>query len=181
MQTGLRISIIRIGDDSFPRYRGLYRNSQPVRNGVFMQRWFASTLFAALAVSMCLGQGASPAAYSGQAAAAGGPIHGVFAVQLAKSLDSKKLKQGDEVEAKVAADIHAADGMTIPRGSKVIGHVTEAKARSKGDPESALGIAFDKIGPAGRPGYDDQKRPPGRGSESECGIRFPWRHWLRRA
>jgi len=66
-------------------------------------------------------------------------------VELAKSVDSKKLKEGDGVDAKVTSDIHTADGMTIPRGSKVIGHVTVAKARSKGDAESALGIVFDKI------------------------------------
>ena len=69
----------------------------------------------------------------------------VLTVELAKSLDSKKLKPGDEVDAKVAAAIHTADGMTIPRGSKVIGRVTEAKSRSKGDAESALGIVFDRI------------------------------------
>jgi len=33
----------------------------------------------------------------------------------------------------------------LPAGTNVIGHVTQAKARSKGDSESSLGIAFDKI------------------------------------
>ena len=33
----------------------------------------------------------------------------------------------------------------IPAGSKIVGRVTESKARSKGDPDSTLGISFDKI------------------------------------
>jgi hypothetical protein len=74
---------------------------------------------------------------------------GVFAVELLKPLDSKKLKPGDEVEAKLPAEVRTPGGTTIPRGSKIIGHVTEAKARSKGDPESQLGIVFDKISRSG--------------------------------
>jgi hypothetical protein len=33
----------------------------------------------------------------------------------------------------------------IPTGAKVIGHVTQAQSRSKGNPDSSLAIAFDKI------------------------------------
>jgi hypothetical protein len=32
----------------------------------------------------------------------------------------------------------------IPKGSKLVGHVTEAKARAKGQSDSAVGIVFDK-------------------------------------
>lgn len=124
-----------------------------------MKRWLAGTLFAALAVSVSVGQGASSAASGGQAATQSSAVRsatssdqarGTFTVELAKSLDSKKLKEGDEVDAKLAAGIITADGRTIPVGAKVIGHVTEAKARSKGDAESTLGIAFDKIIPPHR-------------------------------
>src|SRR5206468_2055316 len=34
--------------------------------------------------------------------------------------------------------------MVIPKGSKLVGHVTEASARGNGETESALGIVFDK-------------------------------------
>jgi hypothetical protein len=64
---------------------------------------------------------------------------------LAASLDSKKKKPGEEVVVKTIGDEHLPDGTLIPRGTKVIGHVTESKARSGGDPESALGIVFDKV------------------------------------
>ncbi len=104
---------------------------------------------AILSATMSAGQGPSPAKDAGQAGS--GQLRGAISVELAKSLDSKKLKEGDEVDAKLAADIQTGDG-TIPRGTKLIGHVTEAKARSKGDSESTLGIVFDKMS---RPGSGD--------------------------
>ncbi len=85
----------------------------------------------------------SPSQITAPASSAKG--HGVMPVDLTKSLDSKKLKEGDAVTARIAADLRMKDGTDIPRGSKVTGHVTEAKSRSKGDSQSALGIIFDKI------------------------------------
>ena len=70
----------------------------------------------------------------------GSPI----AAELSSSVDSKKTKQGDAVTARTTADIRA-DGKTIlPRGTKLVGHVTEVAARAKGGADSSLGIAFDK-------------------------------------
>jgi hypothetical protein len=71
--------------------------------------------------------------------------HGPMPVVLTKPLDSKKLKEGEPVTARITAELHMRSGDTIPRDSKLIGHVTEAKARSKSDSQSALGIVFDKI------------------------------------
>jgi hypothetical protein len=65
--------------------------------------------------------------------------------ELSKSVDAKKAKPGDQVIAKATQDMLANGRVVIPHGSKIIGHVTEAKAREKGEPESTLGIAFDKI------------------------------------
>lgn len=66
-------------------------------------------------------------------------------MELAKSLDSRKLKQGDPVEGRITDQWRAADGTLVPPGSKVIGHVTESSARAKGDSQSQLGITFDQI------------------------------------
>jgi len=125
----------------------------------FANHLFLVTLAVALATSLCLGQSTN-AAQPGQAStqpssspappqtttpAGAAKGHGVMPVELTKSLDSKKLKEGDPVTGRIAADLRMKDGTAIPRGSKVTGHVTEAKARSKGDPQSALGIVFDKI------------------------------------
>jgi hypothetical protein len=72
-------------------------------------------------------------------------LHGVVPVTLTKALDSKKAKEGDPVMAKTAIAMQFPSGLSVPAGSEVTGHVTEAKARSKGDSESSLGIVFDKI------------------------------------
>src|SRR5438552_14443616 len=64
--------------------------------------------------------------------------------ELTKSLDAKKAKPGDEVTAKVTQDVKSNGQVVIHKGSKLVGHVTEAKARSQGESESRLGIAFDR-------------------------------------
>jgi hypothetical protein len=64
--------------------------------------------------------------------------------ELSSSVDSKKIKQGDAVTARTTADIRADGKTIIPKGTKLIGHVTEAAARAKGGADSTLGIAFDK-------------------------------------
>lgn len=68
----------------------------------------------------------------------------VVPVTLNKSIDSKKAKVGDTIEAKTAVSLNSAKGQ-VPAGSKVIGHITDAKAKGKGDAESSLSFAFDKI------------------------------------
>ncbi|HEV3037382.1 MAG TPA: hypothetical protein VHA33_06315 [Candidatus Angelobacter sp.] len=64
--------------------------------------------------------------------------------ELTKSLDAKKAKVGDQVTAKVTQDVKSNGQVVVRKGSKLIGHVTEAKARSQGESESRLGIAFDR-------------------------------------
>jgi hypothetical protein len=109
-------------------------------------RIFLVVLAVLLSASLCVAQSAAPASPAAPATAADSVKgHGIMPVELTKSLDSKKLKEGDPVTGRIAADLRMKDGTAIPRGSKVTGHVTEAKARSKGDPQSALGIVFDKI------------------------------------
>ncbi len=109
-------------------------------------RIFLGVLAVLLSASLCVAQSAAPASPAAPATAADSVKgHGIMPVELTKSLDSKKLKEGDPVTGRIAADLRMKDGTAIPRGSKVTGHVTEAKARSKGDPQSALGIVFDKI------------------------------------
>ena len=68
----------------------------------------------------------------------------VIPVQLTKGIDAKKAKTGDAVEARVTQDMKAGSGeIIVPKDTKVVGHVTEAQARSKDQKESQVGIAFD--------------------------------------
>jgi hypothetical protein len=71
--------------------------------------------------------------------AAGSAINAV----LAKPLDSRKCKPGDKVEGTVAQDVKSDGKVVLHKGTKLIGHVTEAKAKSKGEANSSLGIVFD--------------------------------------
>lgn len=65
-------------------------------------------------------------------------------VELSDSLNAKKLKPGDKVKAQVAQDVLARGRIIIPAEAKLLGHVTEATARSE-NAESRLGLVFDKI------------------------------------
>lgn len=64
--------------------------------------------------------------------------------ELTKSIDAKKAKPGDEVTAKLTQDAKGSGQVVLHKGTKLVGHVTEAQARTKENSESRLGIAFDK-------------------------------------
>ena len=64
-------------------------------------------------------------------------------VMLEKWVDARKSKVGDEVIAKTKENVKSEGRVVLPKGSKIIGHVTEAKAGTKEEAESAVGIAFD--------------------------------------
>jgi hypothetical protein len=73
------------------------------------------------------------------------PSGTILSVELSKSLDAKKTKANDRVEARTATDLLAHGQIVVPRNTKIIGHVTEAKARSKASPDSMIGITFDRM------------------------------------
>jgi len=100
------------------------------------------TLFASL---ICFGQSAAPAATSTPADGAHAVGHGAFPVKLTKSLDSSKLKEGDAVELETVGSFKLPDGTLVTKGSRLAGHVVASKARSKGDPDSQLTMAFEKL------------------------------------
>jgi hypothetical protein len=100
-----------------------------------------------LATSFCLHKNAAAqqTLLSATPATAQKAITAEIPVFLDKSIDSKKLRSGEKIDGKIATNVQLKDGTVISRGAKVVGHVTQAKARSNGDPESALGIVFDQI------------------------------------
>lgn len=67
-----------------------------------------------------------------------------FNAALSSSLDSKKCKPGDAIAARTTEAVKSERKTVIPKGAKLVGHVTQASARAKGESESALGIVFDK-------------------------------------
>ena len=67
--------------------------------------------------------------------------------ELTRPVDVKKNKVGDQVMARTTEDVKSEGQVVIPKGSKLIGHVTQAKAKAKGESESSLGIVFDRAVP----------------------------------
>jgi hypothetical protein len=68
-----------------------------------------------------------------------------MSAELTSALDSKKVKPGDVVNAKITNALKSTDGRTIlPAGAKLVGHVTQASARGAGQPDSTLGLVFEK-------------------------------------
>lgn len=68
----------------------------------------------------------------------------VFNATLSSPVDSKKSKPGDAVIARTTENVKADGKTVLPNGTKLVGHVTQASARAKGDAESALAITFDR-------------------------------------
>ena len=69
----------------------------------------------------------------------------IIPVELAKTLDAKKVKAGDKIEAKIVVDLLSDGQVIIPKGAKITGHISDAKARSKDSKDSMIGIVFDQL------------------------------------
>jgi hypothetical protein len=81
---------------------------------------------------------------NGQAQAAGQLQAGsTVQAELTKPVDARKNKPGDEVVAKTTQDMKSNGQTVLPKGSKLVGHITEVQAREKGQQESHMGIAFE--------------------------------------
>ena len=72
------------------------------------------------------------------------PAEATIRVTLQKPLDSKKNKPGDQVIAKSVESIKANGHDVLPRGAKIIGHITGVEAHTKQKPQAYLGIVFDR-------------------------------------
>lgn len=67
--------------------------------------------------------------------------------ELNSTVDSKKAKAGDKIEAHTTEAVKYDGKIILPNGAKLIGHIVQAAARSKGDNDSALTIQIDKAVP----------------------------------
>src|SRR4051812_1205758 len=64
--------------------------------------------------------------------------------ELTKTVDARKAKAGDQVAARVRNDVKQDGKVVLRRGTKLIGHVTQAQAKANGQANSQLGIIFDR-------------------------------------
>jgi hypothetical protein len=95
---------------------------------------------AARAAGEAAAEAQAQAGRSSAALAAGSTVEAV----LTKPVDARRNKEGDEVQAKVTKDVLAEGDVVIPKNSKLLGRVTRAQARGRGQAESALAVVFDR-------------------------------------
>lgn len=90
---------------------------------------------------------ASPAGNQVSAAAPIVPSKPAFYIlaEFTQSLNARKLKPGDQIKAQVSQDVLSHGKIIIPVESRLVGHVTEVKTYQTNDPESRLGIVFDRV------------------------------------
>jgi len=63
---------------------------------------------------------------------------------LSDTVDARRCKPGDPIKAKTSEDVKAGGIVVIPRGAKLIGHVTEAQPAAKAGEQARLGLVFDR-------------------------------------
>ena len=68
-----------------------------------------------------------------------------LAAQLESTLDARHAKAGDRVVMKTTQAVKQNGAVVVPKGSRLIGHVTDVQQRTKSDNESVIGIAFDRL------------------------------------
>jgi len=72
-------------------------------------------------------------------------VRATVQAQLAKSIDAKRAKAGSQIEARLTMDLLSHGKILLPRGTRIIGQIIDAKVRTKQVPESMVEIAFDRI------------------------------------
>jgi hypothetical protein len=63
--------------------------------------------------------------------------------ELESKLDSKSAKVGDRVALKTTEKVQISDGTAIPKGTRLVGHVTEVQAHNSDRAIAQIGVAFD--------------------------------------
>jgi len=84
--------------------------------------------------------GAAHADDTGANLASGSSVNAV----LTKPVDSRHTKPGDPVSARTTQNAMTEGGTSIPKGSTLMGHVSDAHAAAEGQAGSSVGIVFDK-------------------------------------
>jgi len=111
--------------------------------GLLMAAAFAVTAGAQTSTTAAdLNQSTSATAQAGHTSASADQATNVSA-QLTKSINSKHAKVGDEVLAKTTQEARLADGTQLPKGSRLVGHVTQVEARSHAEHDGQLAFSFD--------------------------------------
>jgi hypothetical protein len=103
--------------------------------------WSAFILFAVVAMVVAISNDSSAQAQPVAGAAPESPeIHAV----LDKIVHPKKVSVGDAVTARLTEPTKLKDGTELPKGTHIVGKVTEIKVKADKEGPSRLGLLFDK-------------------------------------
>ncbi|HVT97326.1 MAG TPA: hypothetical protein VHE33_07435 [Acidobacteriaceae bacterium] len=113
-----------------------------MKSQLFGAAMLAFAVAAGAQTSAAGSESASAAAQAGHASASAAQATNVSA-ELTKKIESKDAKPGDPVFAKTTSEAHLSDGTKIPKGSKLLGHVTDVQAKSKENHDGHVAFCFD--------------------------------------
>jgi hypothetical protein len=68
-----------------------------------------------------------------------------LAAQLENSLDARHARVGDRVSFKTTQAVKENGEVIVPKGARLLGHVSEVQQRTKANGESRLGVVFDRL------------------------------------
>ena len=135
-----------------------------------MNRNTVSFLAVLLLSTVCLAQSSTGTQAAGSASPKiAVPPGTTVQAELLKAIDARKAQPGDEVAAKITQDVKAGDKVVLTKGSKLMGKVTKAQGRAKGQDESELGLTFDSPRQGADPRLQRRPRPPLPGPGPEPG------------
>ena len=105
--------------------------------------WILGTALAcAVSPAIARAQDASSSAPAESAPTKNIQLVGALA-SLNKSIDAKKMKQGDAVTAKLQSDVKIPDSMELPKNTVLLGHVDQVQP-SENKSDSSIQVTFDK-------------------------------------
>ena len=67
-----------------------------------------------------------------------------LSAELTKKVDTKNARVGEEVVARTTSTAHLSDGTKVPRGTRLMGKVTEVQSKSAQQKASRLAFTFDR-------------------------------------
>ena len=103
-------------------------------------------LFSSLLLSTgALGQAAAPPPAAAPAQAESQQFDNRVFAEFDKLVHAKRVKVGDSVTAHLTAPAKMRDGTELPKGSKLVGSITELKVKADSEGPSKLALLFNKV------------------------------------
>jgi hypothetical protein len=84
------------------------------------------------------------AAVQGKNASASAAQSSNLSAELTKKIDTKHAKVGDEVAARTTSAARLSDGTKLPKGTQLLGKITDVQAKSAEEKASRLAFTFDR-------------------------------------